>query len=345
MLRRLNAERLLTVPGFRQGLSLLERVIFPSPNVYRQVRDVNPDLVLIVTMAGGFSPETEYQKACKALGIPTVVMVASWDNLTSKGTFSVPPDWLLVWNDIQVQEAIRYHGVPAHKVLPVGAPVFDDVFERDWLVDREAFCRRAGLDPARPYLVYVGSARNMWGDESQIVANLSRELRQLPGGDDIQVLVRPHPKNLPVWEGFSLDGVQIWRASSLPDTAAAKSDLYNTLYHAACLAGLATSAFLEGAILERPGVVFLLPQAGDAPATNFSAFLHFQYLLDGGFLHLAQDEAAGAQQIAALIAGHDEKREARRAFVHSFVRPAGVETPARRVAVETLETIRLNGRH
>jgi hypothetical protein len=345
-LRQLGAERLVTVMGVRQWLALQEWALPPNREFVELIREIAPDAVLLTPVITGLTPETDYQKAAQALGVPTAVLIASWDNLTMKGTFQVKPEWVLVWNEMQVAEAERYHFVPRARVIPVGAPVFDDVFERHWLVDRREFCEQAGLDPARPYFVYAVSSNRMRGDETQIVTHLMRELRCAPDGQAVQLLVRPHPKNSQGWDGFALEGVRLWARPGFPDTSTAKSHLYNTLYHSAGMIGLNTSMFLEAAILGRPGLTFYSsPQAelaadnGRAASARHAEYLHFRYLLDGGFLEVVEDAPGCAAKMLAILNGRDDKQAVRQAFVQSFLRPAALDRPARQVAVEALEKI------
>ena len=347
LVRRLHgirAERVLVAIGLRRYLGWVERVIPPSQNIFRQVREVAPDLALVTPAIFGLSPEADYQKASQALGIPTAVLVASWDNLTMKGTFHVPPDWVVVWNQIQVREAELYHHLRRDRVLPVGAPVFDDVFERHWLRERPEICARAGLDPARPYFLYAVSSKRMLGDETALVVKLIQQMCAVLGGARVQLLVRPHPKNQQGWERFAAESVRIWPTPGFADTAAAKSDLYNSLYHSAGVVGLNTSMFLEAAILDRPGLTFYSRRSEEAggegcAVERHAQFLHFRYLLEGGFLETMADAGECARTMLAILEGQDNKRAARRDFVHQFLRPAGVEAPAHRVAADVLESI------
>ena len=84
-----------------------------------------PDVVVASPYIFSLSREVEYVKAARSLGIPTVVVVLSWDNLTSKGTFHVLPDLTLVWNSALAEEAASLHDVPKEKLVVTGAPVFD----------------------------------------------------------------------------------------------------------------------------------------------------------------------------------------------------------------------------
>ena len=54
---------------------------------------------------------------------------------------------------------------------------------------------RAGIDPAHPYLLWVGSSPQIAGDESGFVRDLAATLRAAPATRELQVVVRPHPLN------------------------------------------------------------------------------------------------------------------------------------------------------
>ena len=67
-------------------------------------------------------------KAARALGLPTLMLVWSWDNLSSKAVLHEHPDRLLVWNETQAREAEELQGVAPERVEVVGAPNFDRFF-------------------------------------------------------------------------------------------------------------------------------------------------------------------------------------------------------------------------
>src|SRR5688572_13049811 len=147
------------------------------------------------------SEEIEYIKAARAVGIPSVVGVLSWDNLTTKGLFHVLPDLVLVWNRTQQEEAVRIHGIPAERAVITGSPFFDKWFDAErLLMDRDAFCRRVGLESRRPFLLYLGSTSNIAADETWLVSELARRMREHPDPEvrDTAILARPHPQNAAV---------------------------------------------------------------------------------------------------------------------------------------------------
>src|SRR5439155_27346423 len=102
-----------------------------------------------------------------------------------------------VWNETQKQEAGEYHDVPAKRVVLTGAQPFDRWFGRQPRETREQFCTKVGLDPGRPYVIFVGSSSNIAREnvEEGFVRRWIEELRDSsdPLLREIGVLVRPHP--------------------------------------------------------------------------------------------------------------------------------------------------------
>ena len=79
------------------------------------VESRSPDVVLVSPLIGLGSIETDHLRAAQAAGVPTVLPVASWDNLSNKGVLRDLPTLTIVWNGIQVDEAVRMHNVPGEQ--------------------------------------------------------------------------------------------------------------------------------------------------------------------------------------------------------------------------------------
>jgi hypothetical protein len=313
------------------GAELLAR---PHPDVVLQLRNLNSDLVIATPAIYPFySAEIDYLKAARMLGRPSSVLVASWDHLTVRGIFHMTPDAVLVWNQAQVDEAIRIHRLPKQKIAAVGAPVFDEWFSVGYREPREVFCQRAGLDPAQPYIVYAISSPSV-GDESAIVNRLASELAAHAGDIGIQLLVRPHPNHSRGLDRLNGPGLRVWPAVGVfPMAADQKRDYFNTLYHAVAVVGLNTSVFLEAMILDKPCVSITSEVAARAP------FAHYEHLVNADCCEFVADEAAAAAAVIDLLRGRDTKREARRYLVKTFLRPRGLNQPAAQAAAEVIETL------
>src|SRR4030095_2334475 len=113
------------------------------------------------------------------------------------------------------------------------------------------------------------------------------------------VLVRPHPYNGRAWNPDSfagMDGVAVWpRGGYDPVDEEHRAGLFASLFHAAAVVGINTSAMIEAAIVGRPVFSIETPQfAGTQGGT-----LHYRHLLpeNGGFLRVASSLGEHVQQL------------------------------------------------
>lgn len=330
---RSRVEALLSLRMVLAALAGAERFFRPQPEIILQLRALNPDVVIATPVVyPSYSGEVDYLKAAVMLGCPAAALVASWDHLTVRGIFPVVPDAVLVWSEAQIDEAVHIHGLPRDRIAVVGAPVFDHWFSRAYCEPREVFCRRAGLDPARPYVVYAVSSPIV-GDESAIAIRLTSELAARAAEMGIQVLVRPHPNHRQGLKRMTESGLLVWPTLGVfPVEADQKRDYFNTLYHAAAVIGLNTSVFLEAMILDKPCVSIATQADARAPTA------HYQHLVKADCCDFVADETAAAA-IIDLLRGHDTKCEPRRRFVKNFIRPCGLNQPAAEAAARVIEKL------
>jgi hypothetical protein len=318
-----------------RGLDALESV-YPGPaGLSLQLRRLSPDVVLVTPMIYPMSREIDAVRTARQAGVATVGLVLSWDNLSSKGDFHSRPDRLLVWNDIQGREAVKYHGFEERRIEVIGAPVFDYLFTADLSVARADFLRRFDIDSQRPYVLYAVSSGIAPGPqrEVEIVRRLLSAFRDLSPDERPIVVVRPHPKNTSGWEALADPDLRFMEPG-FPDSATERRSLYNGIVHASAVIGVNTSLFLEAAILGTPCITLRFPSGH--PAAAASSFVHFSYLLEAGFLHQAPDEKTAAAILESLLDGYDPHAELRRSFVGTFVRPHGLTTPASEVAADRI---------
>jgi hypothetical protein len=329
----------LMVAGLR-----CEAAIPSDPAIEAVLREHRPDVVLISPLVTGASPQTDYVKAARALGLPCGVCIASWDNLTNKGIVRVVPDRLFVWNEAQREEAVSLHRVPAERIAVTGAQPFDRWFGRAPTASRQEFCARVGLDPERPFVLFVGSTSNITdsGAEDAFVRRWAAALRASnePALAGVGALVRPHPDRRGAWTTAEQAGPSaiVWPPerpnSVLP---AARGEYFDSLYHAAAIVGINTSAMVEGAIIGRPVLTVRLPEFEQSQEGT----LHFAHLLpdNGGPLFVAESLEAHASQLAMLLDDPAPAHERDRRFAETFIRPHGLNAPATAVLVAGIEAL------
>ena len=309
----------------------------PSKEIVRWLSHNRPDVLVASPVNMRFSEEIEYLKAAKKLSIPSVIPVLSWDNLTTKGIFHIIPDYVLVWNCNQESDAMRIHAVPKGRAIITGSPFFDKWFDaQGLLVDREAFCRRIGMDPSSPFVTYLGSSANIATDETWIVKDIHRAIKanSAPEVRGMNLLVRPHPANVKHYAKLSGSGITVWpRQGALPEVQQSQSDFYNSLKHSVAAIGINTTGMIDAVILDRPSLTVLAPAY---QKTQLSAE-HFKELLAADVLEVLSDSSQVVDKLKELIRGDDRKQAGRQEFVKKFVRPHGLATPAGYMAALAVE--------
>src|SRR4030095_7225633 len=111
----------------------------------------------------------------------------------------------------QKHEAVALHQIPADHVVVTGAQCFDRWFDRQPALARDGFCRKVGLDPSRPFILYVCSALFEGSpNEAEVAARWIAEVRATgsPALRDAGILVRPHPKRAFEWDQVDLSGFE-----------------------------------------------------------------------------------------------------------------------------------------
>ncbi len=347
--RRLMRLRALRAEPIRSRLwrmlDLIERSLPRSRELEAELAALEPHVLVLVPhlMPGG--RHSEYIRACAMLRIPTCMCIASWDNLSSKQLLRDAPDRVVVWNRFQRDEAIRLHAIPEDRIVLTGAQSFDQWFDRV-PTDREAFCRRIGLDPIRPYVLFVGGALFPGADtEAEYVRSVwIPELQADPRLAGLQVLARPHPRRREQWAAVSfqgLDHVRVWPSPSLvsmPVDEETRADFFDAIHHSAAVVGVNTTAMIEAAVVGRPVHALRAPTFSDSQGGTY----HFDYLLDvgGGLVDSAETAEEHRDQLLDSIEGRDDGWEARRIrFLVEFVRPYGLEVAALPLLLASIEDL------
>ena len=326
--------------SLRRALTALERALPVSAQLRRLIREWRPDIVLVSPLVGLGESQTDYVRAAAAEGIPSVLPVASWDNLTNKGLVRDVPALTIVWNELQVREAVELQRLPRERVVAVGAHTWDHWFDWSPTTTAEAFSEKVGLDSGRPYVLYVCSSRFIAGDEVEFIADWLAQLRSSddPRLSELGVVVRPHPQNATFWQraDVSEPGLTVVypRAGGAPTDDETKADYFDSLYHCSAVVGINTSALLEAAILRKP----VLTIVGERFRGTQQGTLHFSHLVgDDGLLIVAESWDEHRRQLGEAIGDPHVHRERIERFLRTFVRPHGLDQPAAPLAADAVE--------
>jgi hypothetical protein len=302
----------------------------------QQLLYIAPDVVVASPLIFPDSREVDAIRAAERSGIPTVGVVLSWDNLTSKGMFHALPQHLLVWNESQAVEGVEWHDIPRERIEVLGAPVFDYLFARRGTRQREYVLRDLGIHGR--YVVYGGSSQIGLGPggEVEMVRALADAVRahDWKGSGPPTIVVRPHPNNPSGWDALAAEGVLVRPGTRFPSSAAAQDDLVHLIEHADAVIGINTSLFIDAAVLGVPTIAPVLE--GERVSNRLT---HFGHLVRAGILEQPADVYGAAEALVALRFEGDARAAARKEFVNTFIRPLGLERPAAAATAKRLASI------
>jgi hypothetical protein len=167
-----------------------------EPNLHEKFLKEQPDCVIHPTVLNGVYAN-ELVNICKKFRIPTVYIMNSWDNPSTKGTISGLPDFLLVWGPQTKKHAIDYMKMPSHCVIEFGAAQFEQYNSKKRAL--EICSRDAGSKTIN--ILFAGSSKET--DEYGLLVKLDEAINSF--GWNCKIIYRPHP-----WGNCGLNGHLIY---------------------------------------------------------------------------------------------------------------------------------------
>ena len=161
-----------------------------SAETVERLKKFNPSVV-VTTGPFQFHQPSVVAEA-KKMGIPTLAMIPSWDNITTKNRMVLKYDGYLVWSEQTKKELREYYSYTReNQVYLTGAPQFDPFFQTSLHQSKEKFCRTQQLDANLPLIVYALGSPNFL-KEHHGALRMAEYVSEGRLGD-VQMLVRPHP--------------------------------------------------------------------------------------------------------------------------------------------------------
>jgi hypothetical protein len=173
------------------GAARLIEPLFPLDRRWGRLFDKwKPDAVVTAPLFDW--SDVPVLKWARRLGVPSVSIVAAWDNISSKGAIPIPPEALIVWNEDMKKEAVDTHDYPAERVAVTGAPQFDH-----WAAPARAradFMKKYGLPEESGLLGYNGASAKVLPSEHEVVHHLTEANEKGAFGEKMPVFLRLHPR-------------------------------------------------------------------------------------------------------------------------------------------------------
>lgn len=312
------------------------------------LRRWRPDVVVACHVLHGYS--RCLVAAAHRQGIPTVGNLFSWDN-AYRGLAS-RPGRMTCWSETNRRELTELWGFPPERTHVIGAPFFDAYLAPDAAWSREELCRRIGLDPDRPLLLFatLGQFRPDLDETSPFAALLrSIDAGRIPGHP--QVVLRLHPTSRAAFFSGLTDRADVVVSRYLgyhpglgwaPD----RDEMVlagNLFRHADAVVSPGSTVTLEAAIFDTPVVVPVFHEVMPQEYARFftSTWLrgHLRPLVEEGLLTLTQDAEETAREVTRALEDPARGRDERAAIRERYLEPLDGRATERftRVILETAE--------
>jgi hypothetical protein len=150
--------------------------------------------VVVTANYGTEAFEVRLLRSAHRHGVPSLAIIPSWDNLSSKGVIGENPRNLAVWNTIMRDEAKSLYGFTDAAVHVCGGLQFDLYASVRPAQEREQILQRLGIDARHPFVVIGTITPRYFPNNVDIVdiVNDAVATGQLPA--DLQIVVRLHPQ-------------------------------------------------------------------------------------------------------------------------------------------------------
>ena len=312
-------------PCYAWQVAFLERrtrSILDLTAVREQLERIRPDL-LISTACVAYG-EYPYLLAAPELGISTLGCILSFDNLTSRGALPTF-DHYAVWSDRMGQQVRRFYPDRRASTIHItGTPQFDFHVREEFRWSRSDTLRHLGLPAGSRYLLHAANHSEFTPTEPELIAELSRRIREIEELREHYIVVRPHPyDDRRRWAKVAGDDPKIvmsWPAGAdEPPRAADQSRLVSTLLHADVCLNTASTMSLDASVVDTPVVCIGFGWSqldGEDPACRELHFTdHYKPLVNSGGVRLVHTMDETLREITAYVVNPSRDAEARAALV------------------------------
>jgi hypothetical protein len=288
---------------------------------------VDPPDVLLTTGPFQFEQPAIVANA-KKLGIPTLALIPSWDNISTKNRMVLKCDGYLTWSEQARSELREFY--PFTRQLPVylvGAPQFDIFFQDHFYRSREAFCATQGLRADQPIILYAIGSPNFLRGERYGALYLAEQLMRGELGD-VQMIVRPHPihDNAEMTELFRpfFPRVIIQKTAEAGTALTARTqderdivEWVNSFRHADVVVNLSSTVTIDAAIFDRPVVNLDYDPGPGQPDQELikdvnHRWTHFKPVAESGGVWLVNNHSEMLEAVKTYLAHPELHREKRR---------------------------------
>lgn len=299
-----------------------------EPRIAAVLNRLQPDLVVTTDV---FSSEAYFIAEARRRNIPSVGLVKSWDNLTSKGRIPVEPDTLVVWTPLMQDEAMHLHFIPRERLHVEGAPNFDLLVNPvPPFVPRAEFMDRIGAPRNAKLVVYSPGYKFTRSDDDNI-RMLHRLIGSLSLGQPVHLHIRKYPKSPQTFDHLRKLGITIEDAGvvvpawddSVDQQQQHVRHLGELMLHADVLVHLGSTIAIDAACFDTPTIGFGLDSRDSRlPWAHYARRIfkltHNRYLAVSGGLRVVTTEPELARALEEYLSKPERDRDGRRRMLQQI---------------------------
>ena len=308
------------------------------------LRQAPSNAFFFATHASSFFEESLF-RAAKKYCQRTVLMILSWDHLSSKIVLGPGFDHLFVWNVVSKQEILdTLDFYAADQIHIVGAPQFD-IYAKPSTCSYNSWCLEYNLDPAKKTILFstIPQVRN--DGQHRVLQMMAHRFLQEPEiFGDVQILVKVHPLDT-----FSVyDTVRIFPfikfvekqfgQMSVADEYALEANR-DALSHAVLNINTFSTMTLEAAFLDCPIVHLAFDldgQSNAVPTEKYYEFEHFKPITESGCAAMSRSFDDLINNIILILQNIETRSSARRNVAKQYFSDT-IGSAADNVYYKTLE--------
>lgn len=307
----------------------LELFFLPQSKEFdEKIKEYKPSLLLTATP--GFSHfDAEAILLAKKAGLKTASINFSWDNLHNGGMHFRHPDYLIVWNEIIKNTAMREYGYPQEKVFVSGTMRFDPYFKNiPGEKTREEFLKAKDLDPNEKTILITTVTKGNYPDEHLLLGELLKVRDEGKFGGFPNILVRMHPKenfsNFKTYLDSKIKNLHV----EFPGRLLSKemgtrieiqeediANLKNTLKYSDVSINYLSTMTLESFIFDKPVVNINFPDKYHRGYT----FRHYKPIVDANAVFLSKSFEDFVSDINLCLKDKDIKQKERHIIFDEFI--------------------------
>ena len=230
--------------------------------------------------------EQPYLRTADDMGLATICMIPSFDNLWVWGMIPVPFRYFLVWHE-RMRDEVRmfYPNVKPGRCLVTGAPQFDFHVRPEWVWSREETARYWDLDRDSLWYLYTTNAEQHTPTEPHLLGEIVAAFKKACLLERGCLIIRPHPlDSYERWHGFVNRGSNVavrypWSKSGKVGLAQTDLSIHvawvNLVRYSTVCMNVGSTTTLDAAAVGSPVVLINFAASGESHEDEYYKRFNF----------------------------------------------------------------------